>query len=248
MQATEVKTHKPKMIERFSARERLLHWLHFCAFVALVFTGFGLYAPFLQPLVQGDAGWAAKVVHRVAAIIFMAGPFLYLLINPRKLIENLKDMFTYTWRDVTWLLNAWGLYTVGDSGNMLPQGKFNAGQKMNTVLQVIGFVVFSVTGLIMWFGKGGVPHEVMQWAILFHDLMFIAMMTFFLVHLYLVAMNKTMRESLPAIFTGYVSEEFAQHHHGKWYEDVKKQELIKKAEKRMKIREREKEIRGMLDK
>lgn len=221
-----------KYVERLNARERLLHWLHFVAFMTLLVTGFVLYTPIFQAAAQGDSGYGFRLMHRVGAILFMCGPVLYLLLTPKKLFENLKAMFTFEWRDVTWALNIIGLYTTGRTKNMLPQGKFNAGQKMNTIIQVIGFVVFTITGLIMWFAKGAVSPEVMYWTILLHDLMMIVMVAIFIVHLYLVAINKVMRDCLPAIFTGKVSEQFAEHHHGKWFDDVKKRELMEKAKVR----------------
>lgn len=208
-------------IQRFSAYERVVHWLHFAAFSVLVVTGLFLYVPLFQPYTIGEAGEASRLLHRIAAVVFFAGPFLYLFLQPRRFLENVRESLTWGLDDLSWLRYAWGYYTAGEKGQMAPQGKFNTGQKLNNVVQILGFGVFSVTGFIMWFGKEAVPAVVMQWSVLLHDLMMIIMVVFFLIHLYLVLVHPRMRESITAMVMGVVSEEFGAEHHPKWLEQMK---------------------------
>jgi len=215
--ATEIaaRTRQP-LVMRFTTAERLAHWIHFAAFTVLLGTGLFIYVPALQPFAIGDAGMASRLAHRVAAVVFIGAPLVYLLFSPREFFYSLKESFAWGKEDWGWLQNAWNYYAHGKAGTMPPQGKYNAGQKFNALTQIVTFVLFTATGLVMWFGKGAVPRDVFVWSVLIHDLSVIATVLLFMLHLYLVAVHPLMRESITAMFEGTVTEEFAKEHHGKW--------------------------------
>jgi len=204
------------LVVRFTAGERIAHWMHFVAFTVLLGTGLFLYVPALQPFTIGAAGAASRLAHRAAALLFMAAPLVYLVWSPREFFSSLKDAFTWGPDDLGWLRAAWCYYTRGYACDMPPQGKYNAGQKFNALTQIITFNLFWITGFIMWFGKGTVPPTLFMWCVVIHDLSMIATVALFLLHLYLVAVHPLMRESITAMFEGTVTEEFAREHHGKW--------------------------------
>src|SRR5512142_247612 len=122
---------KQMLVVRFTAAERLAHWVHFVAFTALLVTGLFLYAPFLHSFAAGGAGEATRLVHRAAAVLFIAAPLLYLVFSPREFFYSLKESFTWGDADWGWVKNAWAYYSRGVVGTMPPQGKYNAGQKFN---------------------------------------------------------------------------------------------------------------------
>ncbi len=204
------------LVVRFTAGERLAHWVHFLAFTVLLGTGLFLYVPWFQPFTVGEAGAASRLAHRVAAVVFMIAPLIYLVLSPREFFYSLKEAFTWGKDDWGWLQNAWSYYSRGKLGTMPPQGKYNAGQKFNALTQIITFFLFVVTGLTMWFGKGIVSPTVFMWSVIIHDLSMIATTALFILHIYLVAVHPLMRESITAMFEGTVTEEFAREHHGKW--------------------------------
>lgn len=204
------------LVKRFTAAERVAHWVHFIAFTALLVTGMFLYVPAFQPFAVGAAGEASRLVHRVAAVVFIGVPLIGLVFSPREFFYSLRESFTWTAGDWGWLKNAWNYYTYGRAGTMPPQGKFNAGQKFNMLTLIVTFVLFTVTGLVMWFGKGVVPPGVFLWSVVIHDLSAIATVLMFMLHVYLAAVHPLMRESITAMFDGTVTEEFAREHHGKW--------------------------------
>jgi formate dehydrogenase subunit gamma len=78
-------------IEKYSLPVRILHWLHTGAFIILFLTGLVLFIPSLGVLAQNS--WI-RILHRVTAIVFIAGPALYLIISPRKAARGLKQAFT----------------------------------------------------------------------------------------------------------------------------------------------------------
>ena len=204
------------LVMRFTGAERLAHWIHFCAFTVLLGTGLFLYVPWFQPFTVGAAGEAGRMAHRVAAVVFIAAPLFYLIFSPREFFYSLKESFSWGPDDLGWLKNAWDYYSHGKQTAMPPQGKYNAGQKFNALSQIITFVLFTVTGLVMWFGKGAVPANVFLWSVFLHDLSVIATVVLFMLHVYLVAVHPLHRESITSMFDGTVTEEYAAEHHGKW--------------------------------
>ena len=211
-----------RYVKRFSASERLAHWLHFLAFTVLLGTGGFLYMPALQPFTVGTAGQAARLAHRVAAVVFIACPLIYLIGDPKGFFYSLREAFSWGAEDVQWLRLAWCYYTRGAKcAGIPPQGKYNAGQKLNVLTQIVAFILFTVTGLTMWFGHGVVSPALFRWAVIIHDLSVTAVLVLFLLHLYLVAIHPFTRESIMAMFEGVVTREYAQEHHARWYEEVK---------------------------
>ncbi len=211
-----------RYIERFSASERIAHWIHFLAFTVLLGTGGFLYMPALRAFATGDAGQAARLAHRIAALVFIASPLLYLLGDPKGFFGSFREAFSWGSDDTQWLRSAWSYYTKGAKFEIPPQSKYNAGQKLNVLSQVIIFILFTVTGLVMWFGPGmNVSASLFLWSIIIHDLSATVAIILFVLHVYLVAIHPFTRESITAMFEGAVTREYAEEHHSKWYKKVK---------------------------
>ena len=210
-----------RYVKRFSASERIAHWLQFLAFTVLLGTGAFLYMPSLQAFAMGPAGEASRMWHRIAAIVFMACPLIYLIGDSKGFFFSLREAFSWGPDDVRWLRQVWHYYTKGTSVDIPPQGKYNAGQKLNALAQIVLFILFVVTGLIMWYGAGAVSSTVFLWSVVLHDFSVMVAVAFFLLHLYLVAIHPFSREAIISMFEGVVTREYAEEHHAKWYEEVK---------------------------
>lgn len=204
------------LVLRFTAAERLAHWLHFLAFTVLLGTGLFLYVPWFQTFAVGEPGEASRLAHRVAAVVYGLCPLIYLIFSPREFFFSIKEAFTWGPDDLGWLKAAWAYYSRGEIAAMPPQGKYNAGQKLNALTQIIAFVLISISGLVMWFGKGIISPNLFLLAVTVHNLAMIATACLFWLHIYLVAVHPLMRESITAMVEGTVSEDFAREHHGKW--------------------------------
>jgi len=209
-----------RYVVRFSASERLAHWIQFVAFSVLLVTGLFIYAPALQAFTVGRSGEASRVLHRIFAVVFMIAPLIYLFGNPSAFFSNLREVFSWNADDRTWLTKAWAYYTYGEASDLPAQGKFNAGQKLNVVVQIVAFVVFVVTGLIMWFGKGAVAPGIFAFAVILHDLAVIAAVCLVILHVYLATIHPLTRESITGMFEGIVTRDYAQEHHAKWLAEV----------------------------
>ena len=205
-----------RWVPRYTALERFLHWAHTATFLLLTVTGLVLFVPQLAPLAHGSGGQLIRLMHRAGGVLFALVPILYAILVPGRLVETLKDMM-FDRSDIGWLQNAWGYYILGKKKTMPPQGKWNTGEKLNMWLLVGGTIVFSITGFLMWFGKGIIPVWVFRTSVILHDLSMIVCVNMFLVHLFLAVTHPLMWQSLVSMRFGVVSEAYAREHHGKWY-------------------------------
>ncbi|OGO03288.1 MAG: hypothetical protein A2Y91_01560 [Chloroflexi bacterium RBG_13_54_8] len=204
-------------VEKFKARTRWLHWVVTLAALTLGLTGLFLYVPQFGSVAQDSY---TRIIHRIAAVIFVGAPLLYFLIAPRMSLTFLRKVFTWGKDDLEWLQAAPDYYFGGDESKMPPQPEMNSGQKLWSVVAVGSFVGFFVTGLLMWVFKGSISSGAFQASVFVHDACFIVGGAMLLVHLYLGAIHPRMTESLRSMIGGKVSVEYAKSHHGKWYKET----------------------------
>ncbi len=210
-----------KEILMFGAGQRFVHWLHTATFAVLMLTGVMIYVPwFGNSIARGDGGHIIRLIHRVGAIGFMLVPILYVIFDFEGLLAAMKRIFTWNKDDLGWLKAAPAYYFLGDEEAMPPQDKYNTGQKLFYLTVVICMVGFIVTGLIMWFGKGGVSPTLFLWSVFIHDLCTIVYGAFFLVHFVLSVMHPLMKGAINGMLFGWMPEEYVKHHHARYYEEL----------------------------
>jgi len=212
------------LVEKYSKATRVLHHIHTGAFIALFLTGLILFIPGLGTLARDSY---TRIIHRVAASIFIIAPLVYLIMKPKAAIQAVKDAFTWGKEDIGWLKAAPRYYFLSDEEGMPPQGHMNTGQKLWWFIVVAFGALFILTGLIMWFMKTVAPPALFQWMVFAHDVAFIVTGAMLFVHVYLGVIHPMMTEAWRAISKGTVSSEYARSHHGKWYE-----EQVSKADKK----------------
>jgi formate dehydrogenase subunit gamma len=206
-------------VERYSKAARLFHWTITAAALILAVTGLILY---VHPFGVAAAGGYTRIIHRIAAVVFVASPLIFLMAKPRGSVNFVREIFTWGMDDIEWLKAAPDYYFGGDERKMPPQPEMNSGQKLWAVIAFLSAIGFILTGTLMWFFKNSIPTELFQWATILHDLCFIVAGAMFLVHLYLGAFHPRMTESLKSMIGGKVSVHFAKTHYGKWYEEKAK--------------------------
>jgi formate dehydrogenase subunit gamma len=206
-----------RWIPKYTFLERLGHWIHAATYMPLAFTGFLIFAPFLKGLAQGDWGEALRVSHRVFAIAFGIMPVLYVILQPRRLLMNVRENFTFGREDIGWVKAAIPYYLLGKHVEMPPQPRFNTGERLNAATIMVGTALFGITGFTMWFGKGIIPPWLFQAAVIVHDLTMIATFVMFIIHFYLAVAHPLMWQSLVSMRYGVVSESYAREHHAIWY-------------------------------
>jgi len=132
------------------------------------------------------------------------------------LLSTLRDLRLGHY-DIEWFKAAVPYYLLGRHRTMPPQGRFNTGEKLNVIVLVSGTILFTITGLVMWFGKGFVPTDVFKAMVIVHDLTMIVTVNMFIVHFYLAVAHPLMWQSMVSMRFGMVSESYAREHHSAWY-------------------------------
>jgi len=189
---------------RFSRTERTLHWANAIGFFLLLATGLMLYLPSLavlvgrRPLIQNIHFWSGIAWVAVLVAIVLAG-------DRRGILRTAREVELFDRDDLRWL-----------SGRRpAPQGRFNAGQKLNTLLNAAFVVLFLVSGLLLWFGERNTRYRFASTVVLHDGLMYVSL-ALLVGHLYLAVIHPTTRHALRGITLGTVNEEWAARHHPKW--------------------------------
>ena len=206
-------------VERYRTPTRVLHWIHSGSFVILFLTGLILFIPQLAFLAEDS--WT-RLLHRIAAVIFVVIPLVYLFTNWKASWKSIKEAFTWGAEDIAWLKAAPRYYFLSDEKAMPPQGHMNSGQKMWWFMVIVFGIIYVITGLVMWFFKTIAPAGLLQWTVFVHDIAFIVTGAMLFVHIYLGVLHPLMTEAWNSMVRGKVSVEYAKSHHGKWYEEVSK--------------------------
>ena len=103
-------------------------------------------------------------------------------------------------------------------GRGAPQGRFNAGQKINAVLTAAFTILFGVSGLLLWFGEEDTRFRFASTVILHDGLMYVSL-ALLVGHLYLALIHPATRHALRGMTLGSVSGDWAARHHAKWRPD-----------------------------
>ena len=210
------------LVQKYTKQARIFHWVHTSAFLLLVITGILLFVPEAAFLAQDS--WS-RVVHRIAAVIFVIAPLIELIANPRTASTAIKKAFKWGKDDWDWIIAMPKYYFLNDEASMPPQDEMNTGQKLWFTMLLIFSPIFIITGILMWFFKTSLPPAVFQWSVFVHDISFILIFIMFLVHIYLGVIHPLMRKhggSFRSMVDGTVTKEYAKSHHGKWYQKVAK--------------------------
>jgi formate dehydrogenase subunit gamma len=205
-------TEPAAYVRRFTPAERSLHWLLAGSFFAMLGTGLILYLPSLAQVAADRQLW--KSIHLGAAIAFWSGTVLVVLSAPRDLRATAHELDTFDEDDRRWL--AWA---VRRNGEEPPQGRFNAGQKLNTALIAGLMVVFTVSGTLMYLQETDASFRGTS-AILVHDVAMYVAVPIVLGHLYLALVNPSTRHSLRGMALGTVRRDWARRHHAKWEREL----------------------------
>jgi formate dehydrogenase subunit gamma len=193
----------PEYIERFSRTERAVHWVHATAFFVLLATGLVLYVPALSVAVGRRP--LLKDLHVYTAVAWIAALVLVIVLGDRRRLRaTVRELETFDADDMLWLQRY-----------PRPQGRFNAGQKLNAALTAAFAVLFAVSGSLLWLGERDHRFQFAS-TILLHD--WLTLISLFLVvgHLYLALIYPATRHALRGMTVGTVRRDWAERHHPKW--------------------------------
>jgi formate dehydrogenase subunit gamma len=202
------------MIQRFRPSDRYAHWTMAIVWVTLAITGliltFGkvLLLPIIGHTLYSWLAAAAKNVHNFVGPILIVG-VVWMIV--RYLRHNWLNK-----EDFVWMTKIVGNLT----GHEYPSGKFNGGEKIVFwFLLVLLTPLLIISGLVLNFPNFGQDRAAMQTFNIIHMVLAYVAIGMACVHIYLGTIG--MKGAYRAMRDGYVTAEWAKHHHQLWYNDVK---------------------------
>lgn len=195
-------------VERYTAGERVLHWIMALSFLYAFLSGLAIAFPSFHWMLTILGGKEfARWFHPWAGLIFTISFFLF--------IPGYIKEIQITEEDKVFLKNM-KYYLAGEHEKLPEVGMLNAGQKLYAWTLIIGAILFLLSGIPMWFPQkfGAV---IARFCVLIHELAFIAVGAFAIIHMYMGIFG--MKGAIWAVLGGKVSAEWAKTHHSKWYKE-----------------------------
>ena len=209
-----------RYVRRFTRTERSLHWVHAAAFFVLLGSGLVLYLPPLstavgrRPFVK-DVHWWTAVAWAVAMIL------VAVLGNRRAVLRTAREVDAFDADDARFL-----------RGNLkAPQGRFNAGQKVNVILTAAFAFLFALSGALLWLGERDHAFR-LAGTVFLHDALMYVSLVVLVGHLYLAVIYPRTRHALRGITLGMVREDWAREHHAKWVAELDAEPDVEAASER----------------
>jgi formate dehydrogenase subunit gamma len=194
-------------LRRFTKTERAAHWLVACAFATMLLSG-----------TQVPHRWSwtttALDVHVGAAVVLVAGlGGLLFFGNGRALSRTARELRRLDADDRRWLAPV----RILRRRPAPPVGRFNAGQKLNARLALLGLVGLYSTGVyLLVVGRSAFGHLHGPFALLTSALI--------AAHIFMAVVNPSTRHALRGMTLGSVDREWAAHHFPRWVEEMDAQE------------------------
>lgn len=202
--------HDPNDLIRYTAPERINHWVVGMSFILLALSGLAFFHPAFYPLTQlfGGGVWA-RILHPFIGVV-MALSFI--------------SMFFRFWRlniitpvDKEWLSRIREMAD-GNDQNMPESGKYNGGQKVLFWGLAACMVLLTLSGLVIWraYFSGLFMVGIVRFASVVHAFVAAFMIALITVHVYAAIWTKG---TIRAMWYGTVSRAWAKQHHLAWYKE-----------------------------
>jgi formate dehydrogenase subunit gamma len=205
-------------VPRFVLAERLAHWLYALLFLICLVSGLLMWIPATRDWL-GEARHGVALRHAAMGFAMVVVPLLIsFLLDRKRLASNMHEVDAWDTDDRRWFWAALRGRTLR-GGVMPPQGRFNAGQKANTILVAAMALGFALTGALL-LAKADLPAWLVSRALWLHDFLAIAGMALLAGHLAHVFLTSHGRGYLRGMLTGRLAEEIARERHEKWWAQI----------------------------
>ena len=191
---------------------RFLHWMVALFFFLALFSGFGIYLPWLfrwfTPIFGGGA--LARSMHPWFGVGFCFFFGLQVL--------NWLEPMLWSKADTEWIRGLKNHVLKPEKLEPTETGFFNAGQKVQFWEITIGSVVFLITGIILWIGAGTFGRITVAVSYVLHDISALVMLFGIFIHMYLSTFGQP--GTFHCMTRGSVAESWAWTFHPSWYKQV----------------------------
>lgn len=205
------KTNDRKLIVRYTASQRINHWLIAISFILLVISGLALFHPafYWMSHLLGGGVWT-RILHPFIGVFMFV---LFVIFAARMFSNNRIQRHDIEWmkgyRDV-----------INDREDRLPeQGRYNGGQKFIFFSMIILMLALLITGIVIWrvFFGAVFPVSVIRLGSLLHAFFAFLMIVALIVHIYA---GIWVKGSVRAMTRGTVTPGWAWKHHRAWYRQL----------------------------
>ena len=180
-----------RRVARWNRTERAAHWVHATAFCVLLGSGLCLYLPSLSEAVSRRP--LLKDIHLYTAAAWAGALALVFLVGDKRSLRR-------TFRELD---------------RLDPRGRMNRGQQLNTIATIAFAILFSITGLLLWYGERDTRFRFAS-TLLVHDWLMYISLVLFVGHLYYALILPSTRHSLSGMTRGWVREDWAERRHPAW--------------------------------
>ena len=197
------------LVRRFTKTERAAHWLIAVAFGVMLFSGGQVPHHWHWTTLWLDIHVGAAVVLVVGLTGLLAGR------NGRSLRRTAGQLRTMDDEDRAWLSPS----RILNRRPPPPVHRFNAGQKMNARLALVGLIGLYATGIyLVTIGNKAFGHLHGPFAFLTSALI--------AGHIFMAVFNPSTRHALRGMTLGSVKREWAEHHFPRWVEELDRQQEV----------------------
>lgn len=200
---------KDNLIQRYSAAERINHWIVAVCFVLLAISGLAFFYPAFFWL-TGVFGTPqlARIVHPfVGVVMFVAFGRQFFRYWHHNILNG---------EDIKWMKAVGTVLKGGEVGDI---GRYNGGQKAMFWVMCACMATLLATGIIAWrpYFAENFPIPVIRVALLLHAASAVALIASIIIHVYAALW---VQGTIRAMVEGVVTHAWAKKHHPRWFREV----------------------------
>jgi formate dehydrogenase subunit gamma len=202
---------KRDRIQRYSAPERINHWIVAFCFVFAALSGLGFFFPSFNWLMHVlGTPQLARILHPFIGVIMFAA---FLLMFLRYWRDNLivRD-------DLEWAKN---IRKVVQNEEVGDTGRYNFGQKCVFWAAIVSLLLLLASGIVIWrpYFAGAFSIPIVRLALVVHSVSAVVLIMVIMVHIYAALWVKG---TITAMVEGWVTPAWAKKHHPRWYRQIRK--------------------------
>lgn len=226
---------KGDKVLRHDMPARVSHWTHAIGTTLLLISGIIMGLRFTPSFVNNSEGTAFWMnIHFVFAMLFLFGTFYWLgntLISRYRFREHLptKNAVSYTVQHYGHLLG------IKKYKSIPPEKKYFESERVAFILALVATVVVLLSGVFKALAHVvNLPEAFMNASTWIHDISCVAMLLFFVAHVFFAAIAPFSWTTLKSMFTGTIPLEHAKDEHGGWVEELVEEGAVEASDEKLK--------------
>lgn len=198
-------------IERYSAGDRLNHWVVAICFVLAALSGLSVFHPNMFWLTNlfGTGTWMRILHPFIGVVMFVSFCGLFVRFCSHNFLNR---------ADIQWIINFKEVMT-NNEDKVPPAGRYNAGQKFLFWTLFWLMLGLLASGVVIWrsYFSHFFPIDVIRAAVLLHSVCGFGLVCTIIIHIYAAIW---VRGTISAMIRGKVSYGWVRHNHPLWYREI----------------------------